>query len=68
MRFQAVFLTLVHQIDLILHIMIELNGLHDLAIVPVIMDHSKSTKMPLCMIQIAKNDVFGHFREFVASD
>ena len=66
--FLAIFLTSVHRIDLILHIMIELNGQYHLAIVSVIMEHSKIRKMPFWMIQIAKNEVSGRFLDFGASD
>ena len=57
-----------HQIDSILHILIELNGVHDFAIIQLMLDHSKIRKMPFWMIQIAKNEVFGHFLELGASD
>ena len=33
-------------VDLILHILIELNGVHELAIISPMVDHSKITKMP----------------------
>ena len=52
------------RIDSILHILIELNGAHELAMISLMLDHSKFTKMPFWMIQIAKNEVFGHFLEF----
>ena len=45
MRFLAIFLSLVHQIDFVLHIMIEINGVHELAIVSLMLDHSKITKV-----------------------
>ena len=57
-----------HRIDSILHILIELNGAHELAMISLMLDHSKFTKMPFWMIQIAKNEVFGHFLELGASD
>ena len=41
----AIFFSLVHRIDLILHILIELNGVHNLAIISAMLDHSKITKM-----------------------
>ena len=63
-RFSAIFLSLVPRIDLILHILIELNGVHELAIVSPMLDHWKTRKMPFWMIQIAKKEVFGHFLEF----
>ena len=44
MRFLAIYLSLVHRIDLILHILIKLNGAHELAIVLPMLDHSKVTK------------------------
>ena len=68
MRFLAIFMSLMHWIDLILHILIELNGAHDLAIVSPMLDGSKITKMPFWMIQRAKNEVFGYFLGFGASD
>ena len=68
MRFLALFLSLGHWIDLILHILKELNDVHGLAIVPPMMDHSKMTKIPFWMIKIAKNKLFCHFHEFGASD
>ena len=68
MRFLAIFMSLVHRVDLMLHILIELSGVHDFAIVSPMLDHSNITKMPFWMIQIAKNEVFGHFLEFGASD
>ena len=36
--------------------------------ISLMLDHSKFTKMPFWMIQIAKNEVFGHFLELGASD
>ena len=68
MRFSAIFSSFVHRIDLILHILIELNGGYDFAIAKVMLDHSKIRKMPFWMIQIAKNEVFGRFLEFGVSD
>ena len=68
MRFLVIFLSLVHWIYLILHILIELNGLHALASVSVMLGHSKTTKMPFWMIQIAKNKLLGRFLEFRRSD
>ena len=40
MRFLAIFLNLVHRIDLIMHILIELYGLHDLAIESAMLESS----------------------------
>ena len=51
-----------------MHILIELNCVHDLAIVIVMLDYSKIGKMPFWMIQIAKNEVFGPFLEFGAPE
>ena len=48
----------------ILHVMIKLNGLNNSAMVLLMLDHSKITKMHIWMIQIAKKEVFGHFLEF----
>ena len=48
--------------------MIVLNDLDKWALILPMLDHSKSTKMPFWMIQIAKNKVFGHFLELGASD
>ena len=42
MRFLAIFLSSVHRIGLILHILIELNGLHALASVSLMLDVSKT--------------------------
>ena len=61
----AIFLSLVHRTDLILHILIELNGLHALASVSVMLGHSKNTKMPFWMIQNAKNGVLTIFWSLV---
>ena len=44
MRFLAIFLSLVYLIDLILHIFVELIGVHDLAIDSTMLDHSKIRK------------------------
>ena len=60
----AVFSCLVDQINLILHILIILNGLNNLAMVSLMLDHSKITKMHFWMIQRAKKDVLGHFLQF----
>ena len=68
MSFLAIFMSFVHRIDLILHILIELNGAHDLAMVSPMLDHSKITKMPFWMIQRTKNEVFGYLLGFGASD
>ena len=68
MSFLAIFLSLVHRIDLILHILMELFGVHHLGIISAMLDHSKISKMPFWMIQIAKNEVLGHFLEFAASE
>ena len=51
-----------------MHISIELNGVHDLAILSLMLDHSKIRKMPFWMIQIAENEVFGRFLEFRTLD
>ena len=48
--------------------MIILNDLDKWALISLVSDHSKITKMPFWMIQIAKNEVFGHFLELGASD
>ena len=64
----TIFLTWVHRIDLILLILIQLNGVHDLTIISLMLDQSKTSKMPLWMIQIAEHEVFGHFLELGASD
>ena len=68
MRFLVIFLSSVHRIDLILHILIELNDMHNSAIISAMLDHSKIPKMPFWVIQIAKIEFFGHFPEFGASD
>ena len=57
-----------HRIDFKLHILIVLNDLDKLALISLMSDHSKITKMPFWMIQIAKNEVLGHFLELGASD
>ena len=54
--------------DFILHNLIVLNGLNNLAAMWHMLDHSKIIKMPFWMIQIAKNEVFGHFLEFETSE
>ena len=54
--------------DLILHNLIVLSGLNNLAAMWHMLDHSKIIKMPFWMIQIAKNEVFGHFLEFETSE
>ena len=46
MRFLAIFLSLIHWFDLILHILIELNGLLEVAIVGTMLDHSTISKIP----------------------
>ena len=61
MRFLAIFSSLVRQINLILHILITLNGLNNLADIWLMLDHSKVTKMHFWMIQSAKKQVFGRF-------
>ena len=66
--FLAFFLSLVHQIDFKSHIVIELSDLKDLAGITLMLNHSKVTKLSFWMIQIAKNEVFGHFIEFGPSD
>ena len=60
----AIFLSLVHRINLILHILTILNGLNNLAMIWLMLDHSKIRKMHFWMIQRAKKEVFGHFLEF----
>ena len=47
MGFLAIFSSLVHWFDLILHILIGLNGVHELAIVSPMVDHSKSQLVSL---------------------
>ena len=54
-QFLAIFSSLVHRIDFILHISIVLSGVYYLAIM---LDHSKVTKLHFWMIQSAKNKVF----------
>ena len=54
-QFFAIFSSLVHRIDFILHISIVLSGVYYLAIM---LDHSKVTKLHFWMIQSAKNKVF----------
>ena len=53
MRLSAVFSRLVHGMDMMLHILLELNDLNDLAIVSRMLDHEKIRKLHLCMIQRA---------------
>ena len=53
MRFLAIFLSLMAWMDMMLHILIELNDLNDLAIVSRMLDHEKIRKLHLCMIQRA---------------
>ena len=60
----AVFSSLVHWINLILHILIRLNGLNNLALISLMLDYSKITKMHFWMIQRAKIEFFGPFLEF----
>ena len=48
--------------------MIILNDLDKWAIISPMLDHSKMKEMPFRTIQIAKNEVFGHFLELGASD
>ena len=43
----AIFSSLVHSVNLILHILIELNGVHDLAMSSHMLDHSKNQKNAL---------------------
>ena len=62
--FLAIFLSFEHRIDSVLHILLELNGVYDFDLLSLMLDHSKIRKMPFWMIQIAKNEVFGHFLEF----
>ena len=68
MRFSAIFLSFIHQMDLKLHIFILLNDLYSWAVILLVLDHSKITKMPFWMIQRAKNEVFDHFLEFGVLD
>ena len=58
MRILTIFLTLVHRINLILRILIQLNGEQDLTMVSLMLNHSKCTKMPFGMVQITKNGFF----------
>ena len=67
MRFLAIFLSFVHRIDLKLHIFILLNDVDSWAVISLVLDHSKITKMPFWMIQRANHEVFGHFLEFRVS-
>ena len=46
MRFLVIFLSFVHRIGLKLRISIEMNGLQALACVSLMLDHSKTIKMP----------------------
>ena len=64
----AIFLSLVHRINLILHILTILNGVNNLVMIWLMLDHSKSRKMHFWMIQRAKTEVFVHFLEFSPSD
>ena len=57
----AIFLSLVHRINLILHILTILNGVNNLVMIWLMLDHSKSRKIHFWMIQRDKNWVFGHF-------
>ena len=54
----------VDPMDLILHNWIVLNVLNNLVTISHMLDHSKTTKNHFWMIQIAKNEVFGHVLEF----
>ena len=63
-QFWVNFSGLVSWMDFILHILILLNCLNDLAIISLMLDHSKIRKMRFWMIQRAKKEVFGHFLEF----
>ena len=60
-QLSAILSSLVRQINLILHILITLNGLNNLADIWLMLDHSKVTKMHFWMIQSAKKQVFGRF-------
>ena len=60
----AIFSSLVHPVSSILHILIKLNGLNNLATISLMLDHSKIRKMHFWMIQSAKKEFFGHFLEF----
>ena len=62
MSFFAIFSSLLYRTDLILHILIEVNCVHHSAIVWLMLNHAK---MHFWMIQIAKNNVFGHFLDFL---
>ena len=61
------FLTWVGRMDFILHILIILNVLNNLVTISYMVDHSKPMKNHFWMIQIAKNEVFGHFLELGTS-
>ena len=63
-KFWVNFLGLVSRMDFILHILILLNCLNDLAIISLILDHSKVVEMHFWMIQSAKKEVFGGFLGF----
>ena len=50
----AIFSSLVHPVNLILHILIKLNGVNNLVMISLMLDHSKITKLHFWMIQSAK--------------
>ena len=63
-QFWVNFSGLVSWMDFILHILILLNCLNDLAIISLILDHSKVVEMHFWKIQSAKKEVFGGFLGF----
>ena len=67
-QFWVNFSVLVSRIDFILHILIILNGLNNLATKWLMLDHSKVTETHFWMIQSAKKEVFGHYPEFGVLD
>ena len=60
----AIFSSLVHQINLIWHILIILNSLNNLTAILLMLDHSTITKKHFWMIRSAKKVFFGHFLVF----
>ena len=67
-QFWDYFWSLVSWMDFILHILIILNVLNNLVTISHVLDHSITTKNHFWMIQIAKNEVFGHFLDFGPSN
>ena len=63
-QFWVNFSGLVSWTDFIFCILLLLNSINDLAIISLMLDHSKIRKMHFWMIQRAKKEVFGHFLEF----